>query len=182
MSVSGAVTGAAKAPVASPPGVELPVASVLVDLPLPHLDRPFDYAVPPELAATAVPGARVRVRLAGQDLAGFVLERCAGTDFAGHRRFLEQAEAYRYALVQRLNRMQAEAVSYSDDTATDANADRRKRVAADNWEQMPDFTYRAPSGAALAAGALPGLAIVLGWLVIAGLLLVRASRRLGESR
>lgn len=106
----------------------------------------------------------------------------AGTDFAGHRRFLEQAEAYRYALVQRLNRMQAEAVSYSDDTATDVDADRRKRVAADNWEQMPDFTYRAPSGAALATGALPGLAIVLGWLVVAGLLLARASRRLGESR
>lgn len=106
----------------------------------------------------------------------------AGTDFAGHRRFLEQAEAYRYALVQRLNRMQAEAVSYSDDTAIDADADRRKRVAADNWERMPDFSYRAPSGAALAAGALPGLAIVLGWLVVAGLLLVRASRRLGENR
>jgi ABC-2 type transport system permease protein len=106
----------------------------------------------------------------------------AGTDFAGHRRFLEQAEAYRYTLVQRLNRMQAEAVSYSDDTATDADADRRKRVAAENWEQIPDFTYRAPSGAALAAGALPGLAIVLGWLVVAGLLLARASRRPGESR
>lgn len=106
----------------------------------------------------------------------------AGTDFAGHRRFLEQAEAYRYALVQRLNRMQAEAVSYSDDVAEDADADRRKRVSATSWEKMPDFTYRAPSGAALAGGALPGLAIVVAWLVVAGLLLARASRRLGESR
>ena len=47
---------------------------------------------------------------------------------------------------------------------------------------MPDFTYQAPSGTALAAGALPGLAIVVAWLVVAGLLLARASRRLGESR
>ncbi len=106
----------------------------------------------------------------------------AGTDFAGHRRFLEQAEAYRYALVQRLNRMQAEAVSYGDDTATDADADRRKRVSASNWERMPDFTYQAPSGATLAAGALPGLAIVLGWLAIAAALLARAARKLGEGR
>ncbi len=106
----------------------------------------------------------------------------AGTDFAGHRRFLEQAEAYRFALVQRLNRMQAEAVTYSDDTATDAGADRRKRVSGQNWEEMPDFTYRAPTGAALAAGALPGLAILLAWLGIAAFLLARASRRLGSSR
>ncbi|WP_066774865.1 ABC transporter permease [Sphingomonas sp. CCH5-D11] len=106
----------------------------------------------------------------------------AGTDFAGHRRFLEQAEAYRYALVQRLNRMQAEAVSYGDDTATDADADRRKRVSASNWGRMPDFAYQAPSGAMLAAGALPELAIVLGWLAVAAALLARAARKLGEGR
>jgi ABC-2 type transport system permease protein len=104
----------------------------------------------------------------------------AGTDFDGHRRFLEQAERYRYALVQRLNRMQAEIVSFADDAATDADADRRKRVAASNWEAMPDFAYQGPSGVDLAQGALPGLAIVLGWLAVAGLLLARASRRLGE--
>lgn len=106
----------------------------------------------------------------------------AGTDFAGHRRFLEQAEAYRYTLVQRLNRMQAEAVSYGDDTATDADADRRKRVSASNWGRMADFAYRAPSGATLAAGPLPGLAIVLGWLAIAAALLAWATRKLGEGR
>lgn len=106
----------------------------------------------------------------------------AGTDFAGHRRFLDQAEAYRYALVQRLNRMQAEDVSYADDTAEDAGADRRKRVAATNWQAMPDFAFAAPSGAVLARGALPGLAVILGWLAVAGLLLAFATRRLGDAR
>ncbi|MEO7059105.1 MAG: primosome assembly protein PriA [Lapillicoccus sp.] len=53
----------------------LPVAAVVVDTGLPHLDRVFEYAVPPELAAGAVPGARVRVRFAGRDLDGFVVER-----------------------------------------------------------------------------------------------------------
>ena len=105
----------------------------------------------------------------------------AGTDFAGHRRFLEQAEAYRFALVQRLNRLQAETVHYSDDTATDPDADRRKRVTAANWAKMPDFAFRPPDGATLAAGALPGLAILLLWLSAVGLLLPRATRRLGAN-
>jgi len=35
---------------------KLPVARVAVDMPLPHLDRPFDYLVPDGLAPDAVPG------------------------------------------------------------------------------------------------------------------------------
>jgi primosomal protein N' (replication factor Y) len=52
-----------------------PVALVLVDVGLAHLDRPFEYLVPASMADLAVPGARVRVRFAGQDVDGFVLER-----------------------------------------------------------------------------------------------------------
>ncbi|HEX7877626.1 MAG TPA: DUF3526 domain-containing protein [Sphingobium sp.] len=106
----------------------------------------------------------------------------AGTDFAGHRRFMEQAEAYRYNLVQRLNRLQAEAVDYADDVASDPDADRRKRVSGDHWRDMPDFTFRPPDGATLAGAALPGLAILLGWLGLALLLLAGAARRLGAGR
>ncbi|MCG3043789.1 primosome assembly protein PriA, partial [Streptomyces sp. S1A] len=39
-----------------------PVARVLVDKGLLHLDRLFDYAVPAAMDAEARPGARVRVR------------------------------------------------------------------------------------------------------------------------
>ena len=106
----------------------------------------------------------------------------AGTDFAGHRRFLDQAEAYRYDLVQRLNRLQAEGVAYADDTAVDPGADRRKRVSASHWHAMPDFRFVAPSGAALAGAALPGLGVLLGWLAVAALLLAVATRRLGARR
>ncbi len=105
-----------------------------------------------------------------------------GTDFQGHRRFLEQAEAYRFALVQRLNQLQADGVSYADDTAEDAGADQRKRVAATNWEAMPDFAYRSPGGVALAQEALPGLAILFAWLALAGLLLWRVTRKLGANQ
>ncbi|MGN0065593.1 MAG: primosome assembly protein PriA, partial [Nocardioides sp.] len=57
------------------PAAERPVASVLLDLPLAHLDRPFDYAVPASMADAAVPGARVKVRFAGQEVPGFVVGR-----------------------------------------------------------------------------------------------------------
>jgi primosomal protein N' (replication factor Y) len=60
-----------------------PVARVLVDIALAHLDRPFDYAVPRAMAATAVPGARVKVRFAGQDVDGFVVGRGTETDHTG---------------------------------------------------------------------------------------------------
>lgn len=66
-----------------PPAAELPVARVAVDLPLAHLDRSFDYEVPASMSTAAQPGTRVRVRVAGQELDGFVLERSAGSDFAG---------------------------------------------------------------------------------------------------
>jgi primosomal protein N' (replication factor Y) len=60
-----------------------PVARVLVDLPLAHLDRTFDYAVPATMADQAVPGVRVKVRFAGQDVDGFVVERTAASDHDG---------------------------------------------------------------------------------------------------
>lgn len=60
-----------------------PVARVLVDVPLAHLDRPFDYAVPEAMAHKAVPGARVKVRFAGQLVGGFVLERTSVSDHSG---------------------------------------------------------------------------------------------------
>src|SRR3954451_7827458 len=75
-------TRARKVAEAAPAAVD-PVARVLVDLPLAHLDRPFDYAVPAAMAEQAVPGARVKVRFAGQDVDGFVLARGSETDHTG---------------------------------------------------------------------------------------------------
>ncbi|MFZ1410864.1 MAG: primosome assembly protein PriA, partial [Micropruina sp.] len=51
------------------------IARVAVDMPLPHLDRFFDYAVPEALDAEAAPGTRVRVRFAGKLRDGYVIER-----------------------------------------------------------------------------------------------------------
>ena len=59
------------------------MARVAVDIPLSHLDRPFDYAVTAEQDSDAVPGARVRVRFAGRLRDGFILERVAVGDHDG---------------------------------------------------------------------------------------------------
>src|SRR5256885_10458638 len=72
------------------PAATLPVARVLVDVPLAHLDRPFDYLVPDQLADSAVPGCRVRVRFAGQRVDGFLLDRVAGSDHKGRLEFLDR--------------------------------------------------------------------------------------------
>ncbi|RFU84229.1 primosomal protein N' [Streptomyces triticagri] len=75
---------------------ELPVARVLVDKGVLHLDRYFDYAVPAELDADAQPGVRVRVRFGagrhqvhggrregGGLISGFLIERRAESDYSG---------------------------------------------------------------------------------------------------
>jgi primosomal protein N' (replication factor Y) len=65
------------------PATENPVARVAVDVPLAHLDRPFDYLVPEAMSQTAVPGCRVRVRFAGRQVDGFVLDRRAASEHSG---------------------------------------------------------------------------------------------------
>ncbi|MBF6297364.1 primosomal protein N' [Nocardia amamiensis] len=48
-----------------------------------HLDRDFDYLVPPELDELAQPGVRVRVRFAGRLVDGYLLARLAHSDHEG---------------------------------------------------------------------------------------------------
>lgn len=71
----------------------LPVARVLVDKGLVHLDRLFDYAVPAAMDDEAQPGVRVRVRFGageregrregGRLINGFIVERAEQSDFSG---------------------------------------------------------------------------------------------------
>ncbi len=84
---SGGRADARAAPVAA---ASMPVARVAVDVPLPHLDRPFDYLVPEPLGAAAVAGCRVRVRFAGRLTGGYLLERAAASDHQGGLAFLER--------------------------------------------------------------------------------------------
>ncbi|WP_433888176.1 primosomal protein N' [Streptomyces sp. CA-111067] len=72
---------------------ELPVARVLVDKGLLHLDQFFDYAVPAAMDADARPGVRVRVRFGARVVKGrreggtlhdgFIVERREESDYRG---------------------------------------------------------------------------------------------------
>lgn len=61
------------------------VARVLLDSPLPQLDRLFEYRIPAALSDVARPGARVRVplRTEGRIADGFIIEVAAEASFAG---------------------------------------------------------------------------------------------------
>ncbi|MGB3828300.1 MAG: primosome assembly protein PriA, partial [Ornithinimicrobium sp.] len=63
--------------------VHHPVAHVVIDTPLAHLDRPFEYAVSLADEVRAAPGVRVRVRFAGRDHDGFVVARSAEAQHLG---------------------------------------------------------------------------------------------------
>jgi ABC-2 type transport system permease protein len=105
----------------------------------------------------------------------------SGTDLEGHRRFLSQAEAYRFAIVQQLNALQAKTITYDDDSNRnkDPEAARRVRIDPKHWQEVPDFSYRAASTYEKLRAALPGLLILLGWLATLLFGLRFAARRLG---
>src|SRR5215475_8166687 len=63
----------------------------MVDVPLAHLDRPFDYLVPEELSEAIQAGSRVRVRFAGRLVDGYVLERRDSSEHTGQLAFVERA-------------------------------------------------------------------------------------------
>ncbi|MDQ0989788.1 primosomal protein N' [Streptomyces sp. V3I7] len=97
---------------------ELPVARVLVDKGVLHLDRYFDYAVPEELDAEAQPGVRVRVRFGagrhrvrdgrregGGLVDGFLIERRAESDYAGPLAALAQVVSPEPVLNEELLRL-----------------------------------------------------------------------------
>ncbi|HEY4534459.1 MAG TPA: primosomal protein N' [Enteractinococcus sp.] len=52
-----------------------PVAKILLEAPVLHLDRHFDYLIPKELDAAAQPGVRVKVRFGHQQLFGWLIRR-----------------------------------------------------------------------------------------------------------
>ena len=51
------------------------IARVLVDVDLPHMDRPLDYVVPDKLVDEAEVGRAVRVRFSGTRVDGWIVER-----------------------------------------------------------------------------------------------------------
>ncbi|WP_461168824.1 primosomal protein N' [Arthrobacter sp. Z1-15] len=134
-----------------PSAPELPIARVLLDSPLPHLDRAFDYLVPANLDADAVPGARVRVRFGGQELSGFITARSAEADTSARLMPLGKVVSPQPVLAPQILRLaEAVAARYSG-TVHDV-----LRVAVPPRAARVDKEFTPQAREAAAAAANPG--------------------------
>ena len=91
-----------------------------------------------------------------------------GTDLAHHHRFLQEAEALRYAFVQGLNKVHAEKLAYSDDVrrSGDATAEERTRVDSANWQLLERFRFEPDAAGSRIARAGPQWLMLCAWCVI----------------
>ena len=93
----------------------------------------------------------------------------AGTDFAHHLAFQQQAEAYRRGLVQAMN----------DDFARNAGvAGWDYKANRKLWQQAAPFAFAAPPLARVLAEQWVALAMLAFWLVAAAVAAVAAARRM----
>lgn len=61
----------------------------------------------------------------------------AGSDFAAYENFQWQAEEFRFEMIQKLNDFHANEIK--------AENDRTQKISRSNWENFPQFEYRAPT-------------------------------------
>jgi len=97
----------------------------------------------------------------------------AQTDFANFRRFLEQGEQYRYDLVQGLNQLQVDQVTYAEDQGSAS-----VRVSNTYWQTFPEFEYIPVPASETLRHILPAGGILIVWLALLAGLLLQAGARL----
>lgn len=92
----------------------------------------------------------------------------AGTGLAHHHRFLQEAEALRYAFVQGLNDLHARKLAYSDDIrrSSDAQAEARTRVDAANWQLLQRFRFQPDPARDRIAQARPQWVMLCAWCAL----------------
>ncbi|WP_246086674.1 hypothetical protein [Nocardioides humi] len=144
-----------------------PVARVVLDLPLAHLDRVFDYAVPVAMADGAVPGTRVKVRFGGQDVDGFVVGRAAASDHDGRltplRRLVSAEPVLSPAVATLCERVAARYAGVSADVRRLAVPPRHATTEKEPTRPEPLLAYDA-GDAERAWAAYPAAAPFLGHL------------------
>lgn len=100
----------------------------------------------------------------------------SATDLDNFRRFLEQGEQYRYELIQRLNRLQAEELAYADD----ANPGKENRIDHSHWQSFPPFHFQPSTTAQTLQRIVPAGGMLALWLLALSALTWLQSGRLGR--
>jgi len=124
-------------------------ARVLVDIGLAHLDRPFDYAVPPDWDEAARPGVRVRVRFAGRRRSGYLLERvspgAARSDLAPIERVVSDEPVLTPEIAELARRVADHYAGTRADVLRLAIPPRHARTEAATPRPRPDGDVPAPA-------------------------------------
>lgn len=72
------------------PAINSPIARVLVDTGVFHLDQEFDFLVPEEFSESAVPGVSVRVLFNGRKCEGYIVSRVNSSAHVGRMQYLDK--------------------------------------------------------------------------------------------
>lgn len=123
---------------------ELPVARVLPLLPLPHLDREFDYLVPAQFDESAKVGVRVRIRFAGRLVDGYILERTATSEHTGKLGYLDRVVSSEQVLTPEISDLVTAVAHRYAGTRADvlrlAVPPRHAKVEAEEPPETPPFS------------------------------------------
>ncbi|MEV5832351.1 primosomal protein N' [Nocardia sp. NPDC052112] len=133
-----------------------------------HLDRDFDYLVPPELDEIAQPGVRVRVRFAGRLVDGYLLARLSHSEHTGKMVKLERVVSAERVLTPEILRLASAVAARYAGTRADvlrlAIPPRHARTenggskkAAEAEEPRQDSIESTDGGSAGAGSELPSV-------------------------
>ena len=109
--------------------------------------------------------------------------RAAGTDLINHQRFLDEAEAHRFALIQELNSLHANELAYADDAqrSVDYEAEQRTRVNPEFWQRLQSFNFMPSPVSERLTAASPLLLVLSLWLVLGFLLIRKIADKAGRA-
>ncbi|WP_218026700.1 primosomal protein N' [Nocardia inohanensis] len=155
-----------------------PIARVLPLLEPAHLDRDFDYLVPPEMDELAQPGVRVRVRFSGRLVDGYILERLEKSPHTGKLVRLDRvvsgervltpeilrlvtavaaryagtrADVLRLAIPPRHAKVETEGIEKPPKPAKPSRASKKRAAASATTESLEPTAADSPVGAASSA-------------------------------
>ena len=141
-----ALTDAAGASAAARPLV----ASVYPDVPLAHLDRVFDYAVPAELESQIAVGCRIRVRFSGKLVDAYVVSLHEGSQHEGKLSRIERLVSPLPVLTEHTGAlMRAVADRWAGgfcDVVRLAVPPRNARSEQSDPQPLPDYPAPSPDG------------------------------------
>ncbi|MGM9478752.1 DUF3526 domain-containing protein [Pedobacter sp. GSP4] len=94
------------------------------------------------------------------------------SDFKTFVDFQNQAEAYRYSLAQKMNKLQIDKIS----NIAPGEAEKPLAISRTNWAQQPDFNYRFDQLNVIMGKELLAISALICWLLAAILMLQYANR------